>query len=301
TYNFREDRRLVEVVTPSVPNAAGQSVKYTTSYAYDGVGNQITVRDNNGNLSSYVFNQDNLLRQVTDAVGQVMQFAFDANLNRVSVVMGAQLAPAHRQVLRFAYDEEDQLISQTDALGGTTRIVYDAPGNRISVTDALGRVTDFTYDRNNRLLTQTRPAVTDPVSGLPVRYTVQYQYDANGNAIATTDENGHVTRFSFDRNDRAVMIEDANGIKTVYTYDNRSNRTSVQIGVQAHVDADRHVVVDSTENAEVTTYTYDEFGQRIATTDGVGNALVTSDSALYRNLRRELGFIDPATGQGKLV
>src|SRR5262249_17901553 len=93
----------------------------------------------------------------------------------------------------------------------------------------------------------------------------------------------------------------ANGIKTVYTYDNRSNRTSVQIGVQAHVDADRHVVVDSTENAEVTTYTYDEFGQRIATTDGVGNALVTSDSALYRNLRRELGFIDPATGQGKLV
>jgi len=292
TYSFREDNRLVTVTTPSVPNAAGQSVKYTTSYAYDGVGNRISVRDNNGNLTQYVYDPDNLLVRTTDAVGQVTQYSFDANLNRVSVVMGAQLAPAQRQVLRFSYDEEDQLTSQTDALGNTTRYAYDAPGNRISTTDALGRVTDFTYDRNNRLLRETRPAVTDPVTGLPVRYTVQHQYDANNNEIATTDENGHVTRFSFDRDNRLVMVEDGNGIKTVFTYDSRHNRTSVQIGVQAHMDATRHVVVDSTENAQVTTHTYDEFNQRVATTDGVGNALITSDSALYRQMRLSLGFAE---------
>src|SRR5262245_41635006 len=102
TYTFREDRRLVEVTTPSVPNAAGQSVTYTTSYAYDGVGNRISVRDNNGNLASYVYNRNDQLKQTTDAVGQVTQFTYDANLNRVSVVMGAQLAPAQRQLLRFA-------------------------------------------------------------------------------------------------------------------------------------------------------------------------------------------------------
>ena len=301
SYAFREDNRLVAVTTPSVPNAAGQSVKYTTSYAYDGVGNRISVRDNNGNVTQYVYDPDKLLVRQTDAIGQVTQYSFDANLNRVMVVMGAQLAPAQRQVLRFGYDEEDQLITQADAQGGVTRFDYDAPGNRVATTDALGRVTDFTYDRNNRLIRETRPAVTDPVSGLPVRYTVQHQYDGNGNQVATTDENGHVTRFSFDRDNRQVMVEDGNGIKTVYTYDSRHNRTSVQIGVQAHFDtATRHAVVDSTENAQVTTHVYDEFNQRIATTDGVGNALVTSDSALYRDLRKSFGMVD-AAGQGKLV
>src|SRR6266540_4002390 len=301
TYTYREDNRLVAVTTPTVGNAAGQSVTYTTSYAYDGVGNRISVRDNNGNLTQYVYDPDNLLVQTTDAVGQVTQYSFDANLNRVSVVMGAQLAPAQRQVLRFAYDQKDELITEVDALGGATRTVYDAPGNRIAVTDALGRTTNFAYDRNNRLITETRPAVTDPATGLPVRYTVQHRFDANGNQIATTDENGHITKFSFDRDNRLVMIEDANGIKTVYSYDSRSNRTSVQTGVLAHVDLQRHAVVDSPENAQVTTYTYDEFNQLVAKTDGVGNALVSSDSALYRDMRKSLGFVDPTTGAGKTV
>src|SRR6266545_2082708 len=297
TYTYREDNRLVAVTTPTVANAAGQSVTYTTSYAYDGVGNRISVRDNNGNLTQYVYDPDNLLVQTTDAVGQVTQYSFDANLNRVSVVMGAQLAPAQRQVLRFAYDQKDELITEVDALGGTTRTVYDAPGNRIAVTDALGRTTNFAYDRNNRLITETRAAVTDPATGLPVRYTVQHQFDANGNEIATTAENGHTTQVSFDKDNRPVTHEDANGIKTVYSYDSRSNRTSVQIGVQAHIDLQRHAVVDSTENAQVTTHTYDEFNQLVAKTDGVGNALVSSDSALYRDMRKSLGFVDPADKQ----
>src|SRR5262245_17301802 len=292
TYTFREDRRLVEVVTPSVPNAAGQSVKYTTSYAYDGVGNRISVRDNNGNLTQYVYNGDNLLVRSTDAIGQVTQFSFDANLNRVMIVMGAQLAPAQRQVLRFAYDEEDHLVASVDALGQTTRAAYDAPGNRISMTDALGRITDYTYDRNNRLVRETKPTVTDPVSGLPVRYTVTYQYDANGKEIASTDENGHTTLTAFDKDARVVLITDPSGRQIAYRYDSRGNRTEVLIGVTAHLDAQGKVVVDSTADAQVTTYTYDEFNQRVAATDGVGNALVSSDSALYRGMRVSLGFAE---------
>src|SRR6185369_11466106 len=103
-----------------------------------------------------------------------------------------------------------------------------------------------------------------------------------------------------DRDNRQVMVEDANAIKTVYTYDSRHNRTSVQIGVQAHFDTvARHAVVDSTADAQATTHVYDEFNQRIATTDDVGNALVSLDSVLYRDLRKSFGVVD-ATGQGKL-
>src|SRR5262249_42780879 len=156
--------------------------------------------------------------------------------------------------------------------------------NRISQTDENGNTTNYTFDRDNRQLVVTRPAVTDPLTGNPVRYTVQYQYDANGNRIAVTDENGHTTTTAYDKDNRAILITDPNGVKTVYSYDSRGNRTSVQIGVAAHLSSAGAVVIDSVENAQVTTYAYDEFNQVVATTDGVGNALITSDSALYVNL-----------------
>lgn len=301
TYTYDALNRLLTVTTPAVTNAAGNSVSYTTSYAYDGVGNQITVIDNNGNRTSTVYNPDNLVRQVTDASGHITQYAYDADLNQVSVVIGAELAVTARQILKLDYDEKDRLISDTDALGNTRHISYDGANNRISATDANGNTTNYTYDRDNRLLTETKPAVTDPVTGQSVRYTIQHQYDANGNQIAVTDQDGHTTLTSFDKDNRVVLVKDANGIQTVYSYDSRGNRTSVQVGVQAHLDASGHVVLDSTQDAQVETYTYDEFNQIVSMTDGVGSALVSSDSALYVQMRQQLGVVDSGTGKGKPV
>jgi len=301
TYTYDALNRMVTVTTPRVANAAGNSVNYTTSYAYDGVGNRISVIDNNGNRTDTVYNSNNLVRQVTDASGNITQFAYDADLNQVSIVVGAQLGATARQILKFDYDQKDRLISDTDALGNTNRIAYDGANNRVSATDANGNTTNYTYDRDNRLLTETKPAVADPVTGQPVRYTIQHQYDANGNQIAVTDQDGHTTRMSFDKDNRAVLVQDANGIQTVYTFDSRGNRTSVQVGVQAHVSAAGTVVVDSTQSAQVETFTYDEFNQIVSKTDGVGNALISSDSALYVQMRQQLGVVDPATGKGKLV
>src|SRR5262249_15420837 len=89
--------------------------------------------------------------------------------------------------------------------------------------------------------------------------------------------------------------------QTVYTYDSRGNRTGIQIGAKAHVDSNGNVVIDSTEDAQVETYAYDEFNQVVSKTDGVGNALISSDSALYVQMRKQLGIVDPTTGQGKSV
>ena len=301
TYTYDALNRLLTARTPGVTDASGRPVTYTTSYAYDGVGNRITVIDNNGNRADTVYDGDNLTRQVTDPSGHITQYAYDADLNQVSIVIGAELGATARQVLKFDYDQRDRLIADTDALGNTARYTYDGANNRISTTDANGNVTNYTYDRNNRLLTETKPTVTDPVTGQPVRYTIQHQYDANGNEIAVTDQDGHTTRTAFDKDNRVVLVTDANGIQTVYSYDSRGNRTSAQVGVQAHQDAAGRVIVDSTQDAQVETYTYDEFNQVVAKTDGVGNALVSSDSALYIQLRQQFGVVDAATGKGKLV
>ena len=300
TYTYDALNRMLTVTTPTVTNASGAAVKYVTSYAYDGVGNRITTVDNNGNTTNSIYNADNLLTSLTDASGNITQYAYDANLNQVSIVVGAQLAATARQLLKFDYDEKNRLISQTDALGNVQHYAYDGANNRIAATDANGNTTNFTYDRDNRLLTVTTPTVTNPTTGQSVRYTTQYQYDANGNQVAVTDADGHTTQTTFDKDNRMVLVKDANGIQTVYTYDSRGNRTSVQIGVQAHVASNGSVVVDSTQNAQVETYTYNEFNEVVTATDGVGNALISSDSALYVQMRQQLGIVNP-TGQGKLV
>ncbi|MFY0675645.1 MAG: RHS repeat protein, partial [Neptuniibacter sp.] len=289
-YTFNVRRELVETKTETVDDQNGQPTQYASTFAYDGEGNRITTTNNRGFTTEYLYTQNNLVRQQTDANGHVTRIEYDANNNQISIIAGLQLASAQRQILNFRYDEEDQLITQTDAEGNVTQYDYDAPGNRVSMTDANGHVTEYEYDGNNRLIREILPEVIDPQTGLPVRYTVEHHYDGNGNEVKTIDENGHSTRYSFDKDDRLVMVEDANGIKTVFEYDSRHNRTSVIIGADASLDVDGRVVLGDVSQAQTTRYTYDEFNQLIAQTDGVGNALAESDAALYQTLRQELGY-----------
>jgi YD repeat-containing protein len=72
------------------------------------------------------------------------------------VLIGAQLAPALQRRLRFSFDEEDQQISEVDALGNVTHREYDAPGtSRASPTRTA--TPDFEYDRNDRLVREIGP------------------------------------------------------------------------------------------------------------------------------------------------
>lgn len=290
TYTYDTRRMLIDVATAQVADANGNLTQYHTHFAYDGEGHRIRITNNNGNTSEVLYSPDGLIRQQTDPSGHITRIVYDANHNQVTIIAGYELAPLLRQVVRFAFDEKDELITRTDAEGKSTKYTYDAHGNRIAVTDANGNTTEFQYDRNNRQLREIRPAVADPATGALVRYTLQHQYDANGNEIATTDENGHTTLYAFDKDNRAVLVTDANGIQTVYAYDSRHNRTSIQMGVQAHMDVNHHAVVDSVQDAQVTTFIYDEFNQLTAKTDGVGNALASSDVALYQTMRTGLGY-----------
>lgn len=79
------------------------------------------------------------------------------------------------QVIR-QYDELGRLITETDALNGTTRYVYDLTGNLVSLTDASGKTTTHLYDGLGRLLT-----VIDPLIETPVDKVVSYSYDEAGN------------------------------------------------------------------------------------------------------------------------
>ena len=173
------------------------------------------------------------------------------------------------------------------------------------MTDAAGRVSRMQYDRNNRLRFEvsaavgvfdpvTGAAVIDAATGLPktVSYTVEHRFDADGNEIETIDQNGKSTLYAFDTVNRTTSMTDANGITTAYSYDGNDNILGITITAAA-----------ATSPSQVSSYQYDEFDQLIAATDGVGNALVASDTALYQNLRKELGYtvVEGDLTRGKLV
>ena len=88
----------------------------------------IKTNNNRGYVTDVIFNSNGLISQQTNPNGQVTRFQYDANLNRVHMIVGLQLPETKRHVLKFGYDEEDQLTSETDAEGGITLYDFDAPG-----------------------------------------------------------------------------------------------------------------------------------------------------------------------------
>ncbi|WP_237057157.1 DUF6531 domain-containing protein [Microbulbifer sediminum] len=298
-YVFNNRRELLEAITAAVAGADGNSTRYTTSYAYDGEGNRVTMTNHRGATTEMLYNADGIISQRTDANGHITRYSYDANNNQVMVVAGLQLPVSQRQVLKFGYDEEDQLEEQTDAEGGTTTFYRDAVGNVIAEVDARGPesgdaeayTTRYEFDRNNRMIRETTPEVYDPETGGLSRHVIEHHYDANGNEVKMVDGNGNATTFAYDLDSQLVMVTDANGINTVYSYDANHNRTRVEVGVA--VDANGAVI--DRDDAQVTTYTYDEFNQLVAQTDGLGNALAGSNDDRYQQKRAELGYATDAT------
>lgn len=289
TYRYNARQELVEVISPELLGEDGVTLTaYTETMAYDHEGNTISMVDRRGNTTQYVYDTRGQLWVQTLADTHVIRYSYDANAALVSLVAGMQLDAGKRQTTLYKYDEEGQLIEEIDGEGHSTHYDYDAAGNltRIVVADdkaaaiAADNVTEFTYDLANRQVLTTYAAVADPNNpGQMIRYTESSTFDGNGNAVATTDANGHTTLVSYDALNRAFRITDAVGTVTEFSYDEDDNTTRISVTGE-----------DSVEAAQVTTYSYNEFNELQAQTSAVGNALLSSDSDIYQRLRFELGY-----------
>ena len=175
-----------------------------------------------------------------DARGLETLFRLDAGINpiRETTRDGTQ----SRTITR-TFDGEDRVLSETDALGATTRYSYDAAGNQDSVTDPLGRRTEEIYDRG--LLVRTNyPDGTSEINS----------YDALGNLLTETDRGGRITRHEYDLVNRNVRTLHADGTESRREYD-QLDRLVLEIG----------------RGGAETRYEYDQAGRRIAEIDNDGN------------------------------
>lgn len=192
--------------------------------------------------------------RVTDGVGGVLDYTFDANWLAVEVRRikpdGGALSLGRRD-----WDRDGLLLAEIDAAGHATTYTYDAAGNVTGSTDALGRSSTMVYDAHNQ------PATLTDALG----HTTRLVHDAAGRLIAHTDALGHTSTYRYDERGRLAEMRDARGGSKRFEYDD-AGRLSAYTDCSGsrseyHYDADGRVsaAIDAVGNTN--RYEYDLLGR----------------------------------------
>ncbi len=150
----------------------------TTTYGYDGDGNQTSVTSANGNTTTTAY--DHLGRQVSTTLPRVTLYdgssatptsstGYDADGNVI------RSSNANGETTTSSYDPWQRLVASTNPVSGTTLYTYTAT-EQVATRDPQGNVTQSAYDAAGRLTLTTDPS----------NNTTQDQYDAVGNTVAIT-------------------------------------------------------------------------------------------------------------------
>jgi YD repeat-containing protein len=162
------------------------------------------------------FNLDGTIKQVTDPLGALATYAYNAFGELV--VQSDPFNAGTAIQTSFAYDRRGQVTTRIvdSAAGGkaiATSYGHDAFGREIILTDANSHVTATAYDRVGRVV-----STTDALNN-----TTFFTYDSRGNLVAVKDALNRITRFVYDNAGRRIFAVDALGgvVETSYDGDGR--------------------------------------------------------------------------------
>ena len=222
-----------------------------TAYEYDILGNKTKVisplvfgckEDDTQNRANYtteysydLLNRLEMTTRKYDGRNVLTQYTYDAAGNMLTVKNERGYTTV------YTYDGLNRVETITDAKNNQYRYAYDLSGNKLSETNAKGYTMTYDYDKLNRLQT-----VTDAYNKVISRKV----YDANGNIIKEIDAEGYQS-----------AGDDESRYGTIYTY-NLANM----------------IVSYSTPEAEEKNkisikYTYNQYGEVIKQTDGLGSTI----------------------------
>lgn len=171
----------------------------TNTFSYDSSGRLIQKLDGENKPIQYEYNTLNLPTKVKTGSGaeqSVVTYTYDTYGNPQTMIDG------ENNTKNFSYDAFDRLTSQTSTEGIVREYVYDANNNKtsekvdISVSESADTNTIYdTLDKPTQVSTETKNGTTA---------TTQYLYDANGNLIQTTLQNGLIETRAYDMMERPI-------------------------------------------------------------------------------------------------
>ncbi len=241
-------------ITSVIDSQSGKAV----SYAYDGVGNLVSVTDPVQATTQFAYMTDgsNYLDTIIDPFGrEAARTEYGAN-GRVSKVTDAA-----GKTIEYTYDLDTLVQTVTDQLGNVTTITLNSNGDAVREVGPTGSITTRTFDNDHRLLSETTVVgLEDSVeNGETNDLTISNTYDLNGNQLTSTDKYGNVTRTGYNGHNQPTSQTDAFGNTTQTGYDPHGLPTSI-----------RDV------NGNVTSLKFDARGNPTEIRDDNGNLLVTN-------------------------
>jgi RHS repeat-associated protein len=284
----------------------GESIR---TIVYDGESRVVLELDDNGHSTAHDFDTAGRPLETVDAVGNSVEFAYDANgnvLTRTLTDIPSIPGSPRIGVWTHAYDAQNNVIETRDPLGNTWHDCYDSLGNLVETIDPRANHTRHAYDGAGRLLETTHAGhatitqAWDDSDRLIAREdpggnVTAYTYDSLNRLTTETFADGTSNTFEYDIHNNVILHEDGNGTIVSTTYDALERPIEADIDAGAGIDADttfesfahdgRSLLVRATDDDSEVTRRYDSLGslrveiqapyQIVYARDGVGNATTT--------------------------
>jgi RHS repeat-associated protein len=238
-------------------DAAGRLVQLS----YQPASNQETIKDRNGNSTTYTYDDDGNVVAVLDALGHTSSMTYDALGNKLTETRTGD--DGRTRTTTSTYDGRSNLTSETDPLGNVTSYTYNDRRKVTNLTDPRGKVMQGAYDSQGNLL-----STTDSLN-----HTTTFVYLPNGLPKAVTGALGNVTSFFYDLNGNLTRQSDALGNVSTFTYDTLNRKLSQTVS---------RTKSDGTMESLTTRYAYDIVGRLVKTTNPDGTSTQTAYDALSR-------------------
>ena len=270
-------------------------------YEYDVDGDLSLIKDYSGRQVEYRYNVDKQLEEVTDVRGYIWKYSYNAQ-----GFIESKTDPNNNTTL-LEYAPNGALAKLTDAAGNVTKYDYEydktakefykrvtTPGGKITETwyNSLGefareavagaQVKKIEKDGNTRIETGedgnktirivNSDELTTKTTWPDGSFTTTEYAPNTSFPLKEVNENGVITLYEYDAKWNLKKLTEAAGKPeqrvTTYTYDDYGNRLSTTIEA------------DAVSAAVTTSATYDEYGNAKTRKDGVGNVTSYTHDAM---------------------
>jgi RHS repeat-associated protein len=274
-YTYDNLSRLLSVLHQSGPTTLDGA-----SYTVDNAGNRTSKTDKLANITSnYTYDPIYQLTQVTQSANTTESYNYDPVGNRLSSL----------GVSSYTSNTSNELTATSNAT-----YTFDFNGNTHTKTDSTG-TNNYTWDFENRLISVALPGTGG---------TISFKYDPWGRRIEKSSSAG-TSIYAYDGYN---LIEETNAAgAAVARYSQAENVDEPLVGLRSgttsYYEADALGSITSLSNAAgalTQTYTFDSFGNLVATSGSIVNNFrytgreLDSETNLYYYRSR---YYDPAAGR----
>jgi RHS repeat-associated protein len=275
-------------------------------YTFDQWGNKDSIRDRNGNITAYEYDQHGNLRtmispapysyktvynydendnikEIITAGGAYTIFTYDTKGNVKQIMK--RIDDAASAVTTYDYDNQGRVLNATDAENNITRYEYDNSPNPVKVIGPENETTYYTYDNLNRRITSSNEAGK-----------ITYIYNDKDKVEKVIDQNNNITRYKYDKVGNLIKM-----IKP----EQYNAATDDGIGVTYQYDAMDRPVKEINALGGVKAIKYDEFGNiakeinpnyfTSSSNDGIGLEYV------YDSNKRLVKIINPSGKASRIL